>query len=68
MGYTHIIVGGDLMPDYKKMYLTMVDASENAIQTLIAAQRKCEELYMSSPEPEIRVLETTSPEGIRKDG
>lgn len=56
------------MPDYKKMYLTMVDASENAIQTLIAAQRKCEELYMSSPEPEIRVLETASPEGIRKDG
>lgn len=56
------------MPDYKKMYLTMVDASENAIQTLIAAQRKCEELYMSSPEPEIRVLKANSPGDMRKDG
>ncbi len=44
------------MPDYKEMYLTMVRASEKAINTLIAAQRECEELYLSSPEAKITVL------------
>lgn len=34
------------MPDYKEMYLTMVRASEKAIDTLVEAQRKCEELYL----------------------
>ena len=46
-----------LMPDYQKMYLTMFQASEEAINLLIRAQRECEELFMSSPEPEIEVLE-----------
>lgn len=45
------------MPDYQKMYLTMFRASEEAVNLLIKAQRECEELYMSSPEPEIEVLE-----------
>lgn len=44
------------MPDYRQMYLTMIQASEEAIDLLIEAQRKCEELYISSseaePEPE----------------
>ena len=44
------------MPDYKEMYLTMFRASEDAINTLIAAQQKCEELYLSMPEAEISVL------------
>ena len=35
------------MPDYKKMYLTMVDAAEKAMELLIAAQQACEELYVS---------------------
>lgn len=56
------------MPDYKEMYLTMVRASEDAIHTLVQAQRKCEELYLSASGPDIRVLETGSPGGIRKDG
>lgn len=56
------------MPDYKEMYLTMVDATEDVINTLIQAQRRCEELYISSSEPEIRVLETNSPGDRRKDG
>lgn len=34
-------------PDYKEMYLTMCRASEEAINTIIAAQRKCEEMYIS---------------------
>ena len=45
------------MADYQKMYLTMVRASEEAVSLLIRAQRECEELYMSSPDPEIKVLE-----------
>lgn len=44
------------MPDYKEMYLTMVRASEDAINTLIAAQQKCEEIYLSSSEAEVSVL------------
>ena len=35
------------MPDYKEMYLTLFRASEEAINLLIAAQRTCEELYIS---------------------
>lgn len=37
-------------PDYKEMYLTMCRASEEALNTIIAAQRKCEEMYLSSEE------------------
>ena len=45
------------MPDYKKMYLTLFKASEEAISLLIKAQQECEELYLSVPEPELKVLE-----------
>ncbi|MCI9506840.1 MAG: hypothetical protein HFF62_09680 [Oscillospiraceae bacterium] len=45
------------MVDYKKMYLTMFNATEDAInalenvtQALINAQQKCEELYISASE------------------
>ena len=45
------------MVDYKKMYLTLFNATEDAInalenvrQALINAQRDCEELYVSAPE------------------
>ena len=44
------------MADYKDMYLTMLRASEDAISLLVSAQRKCEELYLSAPDPEITVL------------
>ena len=47
------------MVDYKKMYLTMFNATEDAInalenvrQALIQAQQDCEELYISAPEPD----------------
>ncbi len=47
-----------MMPDYKKMYLKMFSASENAINLLIAAQRECEEQYISCADSEvIEVLE-----------
>lgn len=44
------------MPDYKKMYLTLFRATEQAINTLIEAQRECEELYISEPEAGLRVI------------
>ncbi len=44
------------MPDYKKMYLTLFNATEEAVDLLIAAQRECEELYISSEEPGLILL------------
>ncbi len=35
------------------MYLTLFQASEEAINLLIQAQQQCEELYLSAPEPEL---------------
>lgn len=49
------------MPDYKKMYLTLFQASEEAIGLLVKAQRECEELYISSTEPDIQVLSSSQP-------
>ena len=40
------------MADYKQMYLTLLDATEKAINELISAQRACEELHILSEEEE----------------
>ena len=40
----------DNITDYKEMYLAMCRASEEALNTLIAAQQKCEEMYLASDE------------------
>ena len=40
------------MADYKQMYLTLLDATEKAINELVSAQRACEELYILSEEAE----------------
>ena len=40
------------MADYKQMYLTLLDGVEKAIETLISAQRACEELYIDTEEEE----------------
>lgn len=45
-----------LSMDYKEMYLKMVRASEQAIRILVEAQRECEELYISQPDPQLIVL------------
>ena len=53
------------MPDDKEMYLKMVRASEKAIRILAEAQQECEELYISAPEPELKMLdpsESSEPE------
>lgn len=44
------------MSSYKEMYLILFRATEQAINTLISAQRECEELYLSMPEPDLKVL------------
>ena len=36
------------LADYKMMYLTLLDATEKAINELISAQRACEELYVTT--------------------
>ena len=44
------------MPDYKETYLKLFRATEEAVQTLIAAQRECEELYINAPTPELTLF------------
>lgn len=36
------------MADYKQMYLKLLDATESAMEMLIAAQRQCEEIYIQT--------------------
>lgn len=36
------------MADYKQMYLTLLDGVEKAMETLISAQRACEEIYIDT--------------------
>lgn len=38
------------MPNYKELYFKLFSATEDAIQTLIAAQQACEELYIEAAE------------------
>lgn len=44
------------MPNYKELYLKMFRASEEAVNILLKAQRECEELFISQPEPELTLL------------
>ncbi len=48
------------MPDYKKMYLKMLHASEEALRIIIAAQQECEELYIASANPKLRITSPTT--------
>ena len=38
------------MPDYKQMYLTLLDNVEKAINMLINAQKECEEIFVDTDE------------------
>lgn len=53
----YIEIRGDSMPDYQEMYFTMARATEKAIRILIEAQRQAEEIYLSEPATDIRVLD-----------
>ena len=44
------------MADYKAMYLAAMDAMEQAVTLLIEAQRRCEELYVTSCAREEQLL------------
>ena len=44
------------MPDYQEMYFKMARAAADAVDILIAAQRECEELYISAPEPMLELM------------
>lgn len=44
------------MPNWKEMYLTLFRETEKAINILIDAQHRCEEMYIDAPEPEIKLL------------
>lgn len=41
---------------FKAIFREMVQGTEKAINILTDAQRKCEELYINRPDPEIMVL------------
>ena len=51
--------GGEDLADYKKMYLTAMDAMEKAIELLTEAQQKCEDIYVATggEEPELFVMD-----------
>ena len=55
------------MPDYQQMYLTMMRATEKALNTLIEAQQKCEELYLAGEGTRIDLL-PVEPESEAEDG
>ena len=40
------------MPDYKEMYLSLFRATEKAINILIEAQNKCEDMYIEAEDEE----------------
>ena len=38
------------MPDYKQLYLTLLDGVEKAINLLIDTQKACEDIYVDTDE------------------
>ena len=45
------------MPDYAKMYRHLFNAQTDAVALLQKAQLETEEMYVSAPDPDIRILE-----------
>ncbi|WP_312941669.1 hypothetical protein [Oscillibacter sp.] len=56
------------MPGYKEMYLKLFRATEDAVNLLIDAQQACEELYITAPEPELKVVALPQWDGETKKG
>ena len=50
------------MPDFAKMYRRLFNSQTDAIAILQQAQRDAEEMYISSPDADIRILESKKPE------
>ena len=53
------------MADYTELYFEMVRGTEKAINILIDTQRKCDEMYISSPDTEITILPADEYRGYR---
>ena len=53
------------MADYKKMYLTALDAMERAMELLAEAERACEEIYIQTDTAESGVQLLPFPEDKR---
>lgn len=51
------------MPDYQSMYKKLFQSQTKAIRILQEAQQDTEEMYISAPDPDIRVLDTKKPTG-----
>lgn len=45
------------MADYKKIYLTAMDAMEKAVELLTAAQQKCEDIYVATGGDDAELLD-----------
>ena len=50
------------MPNYQELYHILFQATEQAARILIAAQQKCEELYVNSPAENLSVFPACAPE------
>ncbi len=50
------------MPDYQEMYRKLFRATEDAINTLIAAQQACEDLYIKDTPPELHIFSAKTKE------
>lgn len=44
------------MPDYAEMYKTLFQSQTKAIEILQEAQKQTEEMYVLSPEPDIKIF------------
>lgn len=44
------------MPDYSKMYYSLFNSQTDAITILQKSGQDAEEMFVSSPEPEIKIL------------
>ena len=51
-----------MMADYKKLYIHLFRAVTKSIDILVKAQQECEEMYISSQEPELTILPDGRPE------
>ena len=49
------------MVNYKEMYTVLFRETAKAIEILQKAQQDTEEMYISAPEPDIRLLDITKP-------
>jgi hypothetical protein len=51
------------MPDYAVMYRKLFQSQTRAIEILQKAQQDTEEMYLSAPEPDIRLLDIGKKDG-----